>query len=337
MLDLPFPVLNYIHSRTIANRNPAYLLVEKTGRLSNWGGQLTVYGITNLQKGEDVGKQVFFLSGLLPVDGSDLFLPCLKTETGLSIDIHIFTTDEGDWVLLLDATLEESQRQLVQQKANDLSLLRQENFRILNQHIGNDAAENLVQKLLNFKVRGERRNVTILFAGIYGFTTYSETNSPELVCRTLNLYLSSMLPAIVDEAGIVNKNMGDELMACFGVLPSTDSPAKQAIKAAFRMLEAVSALESNKGDEPIFNIGIGIASGSVVLGVVGSQNRKTFTAIGYHVNLAAQLKNQARSSEVIIDENTFNKVNNLHDIFSETSLLLPGIVEPIRIYSYLVK
>lgn len=122
MLNIPSPVLDYIHSITVENRSLAYLLVSRDGCLSNWGGNLTAYGITNLQKGEYVGEQVCFLEGLLPLDGSPIFLPCIKVEDGLSTDVHLFPGDEGDWVLLLDATLEENQRRLIQQKCNDLSL-----------------------------------------------------------------------------------------------------------------------------------------------------------------------------------------------------------------------
>lgn len=125
MLDLPSQVLNYIYTQIGENRTPAYLLVEKDGRLSEWGGNLAAYGVTNLQKGEYVGKQVFFLEGLLPLDGSSLFLPCINTQCGLCADVHLFPGDKGDWVLLLDASLDEIRLSLIQQKRNDLSLLKE--------------------------------------------------------------------------------------------------------------------------------------------------------------------------------------------------------------------
>lgn len=133
MLDLPAPVLDYIHRLTVDNRSPAYLLVEKDGCLSRWGGKLAAYGVTNLQKGEHVGKQVVFLEGLFPLNGVSIFLPCIKMEDGLAADVHLIPGDEGDWVLLLDATLEEDQRSLIQQKVNDLSLLQEKQSKILNQ------------------------------------------------------------------------------------------------------------------------------------------------------------------------------------------------------------
>ena len=144
MLELPTPVLDYIHAITVENRSLAYLLVKKDGRLSKWGGNLSAYGFTELQQGEYVGEQVFFLEGLLPLQSSPIFLSCIKTEYGVSADVHLFPSDEGDWVLLLDATLDELQRSLIQQQGNDLSLLRQEHFRISKRYIESNDAENQV-------------------------------------------------------------------------------------------------------------------------------------------------------------------------------------------------
>ena len=132
MLNLPSPVIDYILILTVENRSLGYLLVEKDSRLSKWGGKLAAYGITNLQKGEYVGEQVYFLEGLLPLDDVPMFLPCIKVANGLSADVHLFPGNEGDWVLLLDATLEENQRSLIQQKINDLRLLLEKKSKLLD-------------------------------------------------------------------------------------------------------------------------------------------------------------------------------------------------------------
>lgn len=338
MLDLPVPVLDYIHTLTVENLFPAYLLVEKDGRLFSWGGNLATYGVTNLQKGEYVGEQVVFLEGLLPLDGSPMFLPCIKTKDGLAADVHLFSGDEGDWVLLLDATLDESQRRLIQQKSNDLRLLQKKQSRILNQYLENDVTENLAQRSLTLQVRGERKNVTILFANVCGFTSKSENNPPDVVFRTLNLYILTMSQSILDEAGMVVNILGDAVMACFGVLPSTGSPPTQAIKAALGIIEAVRDVGTRLPDHSsALDIGIGIASGPLALGMIGTKDRRTFSAIGYHVKLAARLESQARPSEILIDENTFNEIDSMQKYFSATNLLRKGMLEPLRTYSYLMK
>lgn len=336
MRDLPTPVLDYIHTLTIKNYSPAYLLVKKDGCLSSWGGKLAKYGVTNLQIGEYVEEKVCFLQGLLPLDNSPVFLPCIRTEDGLYADIHIFSGDEGDWVLLLDATLEENQRHLIQQKGNDLSLLRQKQARMLNQYFNKDITDNLAKRILTLQVRGERRNVSILLVNICGFTSYSESNPPDIVFKTLNLYLSTMIEQIVDEGGMIDKTVGDTVIAFFGILPATSSPPVQATKAAMRMIEAVKDIGKMIQENNLLTLGIGIASGPVALGIIGNKDRRTFSVVGYHVDIAMRLQNQARWSEILIDENTFNKIAYLQKYFSATALFEKE-AQQIPIYSYLMQ
>lgn len=123
MLNLPSPVSDFMLKLLTDTRSPAYLLVQKDGRLADWGGDLAAYGIKDLQKDERVGEQVFFLEGMLPIDTSPTFLPYVKTDSGLSADVYLFNADEGaTWVLLIDATWDARKRKAIQQKANELSL-----------------------------------------------------------------------------------------------------------------------------------------------------------------------------------------------------------------------
>ncbi|MFQ4145192.1 hypothetical protein [Chlorogloeopsis sp. ULAP02] len=133
MQDVPASVNDYLINLMIETRSLAYLLVKKDGCLSSWGGKLSAYGIFNLQKGEDIGQQIFFLEGLLPLDDFPLFLPRMKTEDGICADVHIFPSEEGDWVLLLDATLDEMQLSIIQQQVNDFVLNQEKVTRVLNQ------------------------------------------------------------------------------------------------------------------------------------------------------------------------------------------------------------
>ncbi|MEB3179202.1 MAG: hypothetical protein VKL59_09260 [Nostocaceae cyanobacterium] len=137
MLDIPAPVVAYIINLMLESRSLAYMLISKDGCLADWGGKLTAYGITNLHKGENIGQQVFFLEGLLPLDNHPLLLPRLKTDYGLCADVHLFPSSEGDWVLLLDATLDEIQLSLIQQQANDVSLSHEKITKLLNQSSDN--------------------------------------------------------------------------------------------------------------------------------------------------------------------------------------------------------
>ncbi len=123
MMELPRPIREYLVAAAVENRSPAYLMVGKDGRLVEWGGETELYGIERLRKGEPIADRVPFLQNLFPLPGSPVLLACLRTESGLAADVHLFGGTDGDWVLLLDATKEEIRRRLVQQKRNEQSLL----------------------------------------------------------------------------------------------------------------------------------------------------------------------------------------------------------------------
>jgi len=122
MAEMPAPVFAYLNRLATEQRSPAFLLADDQARLSDWGGSLADYGISDLQAGQLVGEQVYFLEGLLPLEGNSMLLPCLQTNSGRVADLHLFPTEAGDCVLLLDATLEEFQQRLMQQKGNEASL-----------------------------------------------------------------------------------------------------------------------------------------------------------------------------------------------------------------------
>ena len=132
MSGLPGPVLDFLQAQLQETRSPAYLVVDKGGRLRGWGGKLSTYGITHLQQGSVVAESVHILEGLLPLEDSPIYFPCVETASGIFADIHIFPGDERDWVLLLDATADEVQRRLLQQKAHDLSLLQEHQAKVFS-------------------------------------------------------------------------------------------------------------------------------------------------------------------------------------------------------------
>jgi signal transduction histidine kinase len=122
MIPLPKAIADYLNRLAAEQRAPAYLLVDEAGQLIEGGGHLGAYGLADLHAGEPVGARAFFLEGLFPLAGAELTLPCVQTSSGCVADLHLFTRDEGDYVLLLDATAQERQQRLMQQKGNELSL-----------------------------------------------------------------------------------------------------------------------------------------------------------------------------------------------------------------------
>lgn len=122
MPELPLHIQQHLHSLIAEDRHPAFLLSDATGLLMASGGKLAVYGLENLQTGMPVEEQIFQLAGLLPLESDEMLLPCVHTESGVPADLHFLHTAEGDYVLFLDATQQERQQRLMQQKGNELSL-----------------------------------------------------------------------------------------------------------------------------------------------------------------------------------------------------------------------
>lgn len=150
---------------------------------------------------------------------------------------------------------------------------------------------------------GEEREVTILFADLRGFTTLSETLSPPAVVARLNRYLDRMSAVIEAEGGVIDKFIGDEIMALFGApLPQADA-ADRALRAALGMRAALAAFNAELAAEglPPLAFGVGLNTGRVVAGNIGSHRRLNYSVIGDAVNLAARLQTLTRQAEYATD------------------------------------
>jgi len=335
MLDLPTPVQQYLQRLIIESRSPAYLLLDGEGHILEWGGNLELYGLSELERGNLVGEHIYFLDGLIPMDESEFFLPTIKTDSDVSADIHIFSAPNHYWILFLDSRTDEDREQALRQKGNELSLLRDKLTKIMDQYLGKDIAQRLAHGEITLEERGERREVTVLFADIRGFTTFSEKVQPDQIFALLNIYLRSMIRPILEESGILDKIIGDAVMAIFGLLPAKHNPGELAFRAAQRMQEGVQEINAARlvENQPILHIGVGIASGMVALGVLGSRDRRSFSAIGHHVNFAARLENKARAGEIMIDGNTYQKLNpQSQSLFSAVTVTLKSFDTPIKVY-----
>lgn len=173
---------------------------------------------------------------------------------------------------------------------------------------------------------GERKEISILFSDIRGFTTISEKNTPEGVVKFLNEYFDAMVEEIMKTDGAVDKFIGDAIMAFWGAPVKCKNHAELAVKAALGMAEALDKLKikwSEEGkDYPEINIGIGINTGEAVVGIVGSSKTKSYTAIGDSVNLASRLEGlnknyppeELNDKNIIISEFTYQQVKDIFDV-----------------------
>jgi class 3 adenylate cyclase len=168
--------------------------------------------------------------------------------------------------------------------------LRDQQKEMIKRFATSEVAEDLQQS--GFALGGRRVRGTVMFSDIRGFTALVESQAPEETIELLNTYYTLMFDAISGHGGVVNQMIGDGLMAIFGAPLPLAEPSLAAVRAALDMVEMIEQfnLERVALDKEPIRIGIGIASGEMVAGYTGTQQRATYTCIGDTVNLAARLE-----------------------------------------------
>jgi adenylate cyclase len=173
------------------------------------------------------------------------------------------------------------------------------------------------------RLEGQHALASVVYSDIRGFTTISEESGPARMFAYLNEYLDEVIPAITKESGVVNEFAGDALVAVFGVLPEALSPAESsyhACRAALGMAEAVEKMNDKRrlGGMPAFITGIGVTTGQVVTGAVGSADRLHFSVVGDPVNAAhrlQELNKKFNATGVIISEDTWQALGDKQSEF----------------------
>ncbi len=174
--------------------------------------------------------------------------------------------------------------------------LRDQQHELIKRFATSEVADDLQES--GFALGGRRVQATVMFSDIRGFTSLVESQTPEETIELLNTYYTLMFDAITGQGGVVNQMIGDGLMAIFGAPQALAESPLAAVRAALDMVEMIDLFNVERvgmDKEPI-RIGIGIASGEVVAGYTGTQQRATYTCIGDTVNLAARL--EAHTKEV---------------------------------------
>ncbi len=188
----------------------------------------------------------------------------------------------------------------------------EEQNRILGM-FGQHVSPAVVQRLLSQDVElgGEVRHVCVMFLDIQGFTTYSESRRPEEVVAYLNRLFATMIDAVNDHGGIVNKFLGDGFMAVFGAPITDPSDCRNAVAASLEIIRRIEALAAAGEIEPT-HIRIGLHAGEAVTGNVGSTARKEYTIIGDVVNLASRLEqlNKQFGSTLLVSETVVQRLGD---------------------------
>ncbi|MGC9399370.1 MAG: adenylate/guanylate cyclase domain-containing protein [Anaerolineae bacterium] len=168
--------------------------------------------------------------------------------------------------------------------------------------------EQLLSDPSRVQLGGTRQEVTILFADIRGFTSFSESVEAETLFEILNRHLTLASQAVLEQEGTLDKFMGDAVMAIFNAPLFQEDHALRAVRAAWQMKEAIAGLHTRLAPELQLSFGVGISTGQAVVGNVGSPMLQNYTAIGNTVNLASRLQSHAGPGQILIDEEVYTRV-----------------------------
>jgi len=177
---------------------------------------------------------------------------------------------------------------------------------------------------------GERKPVTIIFADISGFTAMSERLDPEQVRKMMNTCFDHLVPVIEKYEGTVDKFIGDEIMALFGAPVAHEDDPERALRAALEMMEALE--EFNAQHRTNLGIHMGINTGLVIAGGIGSRRQQEYSVMGDAVNLAARLEDASERGEILVGPSTYRLTAPLFELEAREPIRVKGKAEPVPIY-----
>ena len=208
----------------------------------------------------------------------------------------------------------------------------------MSRYMSKEVADQLLAKGES-GLGGASQKVTILFSDVRHFTTISEALGPVGTVDLLNEYFSEMVDVIFRHGGILDKYIGDAIMALFGAPLSSEDDADKAVAVACEMLVALRDLNAKRAESNLaaIEIGIGVSTGEVVAGSIGSDKRMEYTVIGDSVNLAARLEsaNKFYGTEILVAEHTVRDLKRETPLREIDRIRVKGKDEPIAVYEAL--
>ncbi len=206
---------------------------------------------------------------------------------------------------------------------------------LLGRYVSESVAAEVLRDPFGVALGGDRRDVSALFADIRGFTALSSERAPEETLDLLNRYLTVVTDAVESQGGTVADLLGDGVFALFGAPVRHSNDPERAVRAALAIQSAVSRLEIPTMPGLRLQAGIGITSGEVVAGNVGSERRMHYCIVGDSVNVAARLETAAGPGQILVDEPTHDAVRDLVASQDLGNLRLAGKGDWVRAFNVL--
>ncbi len=208
--------------------------------------------------------------------------------------------------------------------------------RLFGRYVSRDVYAQLVAHPELAELGGKRREMTVLFSDIRGFTTVTEKGNPEEIVAQLNEYFSRMVEIVFRHEGTVDKFVGDMVMALFGAPLDDVDHAEHAVQAAIDMVKELGELNKGWAERGMaqLDIGVGINSGDMIAGNIGSSAIMSYTVIGDNVNLGSRLEslNKDYKTRIIISDATRSRLTNLYDLRPLGNVTVKGKSKAVAIY-----
>ena len=187
----------------------------------------------------------------------------------------------------------------------------------------------------SLQLGGKRTDITVMFADVRGFTSFSESQEPEKLVSILNRYLAAMAEAVLSQEGTIDKFMGDAIMAWFNAPVPQPDHTLRAVKAALALRESVEALYKELPKEAHLAFGAGIHYGDAVLGLIGTDRRLEYTAISDSVNTAKRLQENSAKNQIIISREAYTRVKDKIEVKPISPVAAKGKTAPLDVFEVL--
>jgi adenylate cyclase len=205
---------------------------------------------------------------------------------------------------------------------------------VFNKFHNKEVAEKLMAG--EVKLGGERKNAVIFFSDVRGFTAMSESMQPEEVVEMLNEYMTEMVAVVRNHHGIIDKYVGDAIMALWGVPIEGENDAYQAVRACLEMRVQLAKLNEKRisRNQPVLRIGMGVNVGSVIAGNIGSNEKMEYTVIGDSVNLASRIESMTKTygTDLLLSHTLYEKVKDRFIFESCESAMVKGKSQAVEVY-----
>ncbi len=270
--------------------------------------------------------------------GAHVYLPLKTVRTSMGILFVAgppgFQATDNDLRLLLSYATQTAYFLESQELA--LQMKEEEKVRTnLARYLSPQIVDQIIEKKVEVNLGGDRRIVTALFSDIRGFTTLSESMPPDRLVAILNEYFNEMAQIIFRYQGSLDKYIGDALIAVFGSLVEVENPVRHAVDCSVEMMRLMPELNrtwEEKYDGFRMDIGIGINTGDVFLGNIGSMERMEFTVIGDAVNVASRFSDRAAPGQILLTQSSAELLGDYEGLAELEKMQVKGKSQGLRVY-----